>query len=123
MPEIMHYNFLSKQMKFQGKAEKCQWLVRESYLKGAVLVLSLRSSLGLTWISKEVALQTWHLNISFIGWESLNYYEIPLKDKSVFNTQMKEGSEFLGHKLNRIVVNIIVKTLQIYTFRYHNHIR
>lgn len=22
MPEIMHYNFLSKQMKFQGKAEK-----------------------------------------------------------------------------------------------------
>lgn len=116
MPEIMHNNFLSKQMKFQGKAEKCQWLLREGYLKGVVLVLSLRSSLGLTWISKEVVLQMWHLNISFIGWESLNYYEVPLKYKSVFNTQMKEGSEFLGHKLSRIVVNIIVKTLQIYIY-------
>lgn len=35
MPEKIHYNFFPEQIKFQGKAEKCLWLVRKGYLESS----------------------------------------------------------------------------------------
>lgn len=78
MPEKVHCGFFPKTNDISRQSFKMSMISKEVTSRIQVFMCFFQSSFSFTWISREVALQMWHLHL--ISWqESLNYYEIPLK--------------------------------------------